>query len=282
MTAQERIPSVDGGTMLVGDLERTLLRRWPQENAEPWDRVGLSVGDPTAPLTGVACALDVTPASIARAAELGDNLLLTHHPVCLEMPAVIAPASSGAPTPASSIWEAVEHGVSLIAMHTNLDRAAEAALRLPEELGLADRARAGIERGRAEGAGSLGALVELAAGEMTVDGLARRCLQRLGRVAQVYGDPSLPARRIAFYSGSLGSQGMEDVRAARADVVVCGECGYHRALDLVSGGCAAIILGHDVSELPHVSCLRRGCLAAGVPEGRVHVIAEPARWTSFG
>ena len=34
--------------MIVSELERALLARYPKTDAEPWDHVGLSVGDATA------------------------------------------------------------------------------------------------------------------------------------------------------------------------------------------------------------------------------------------
>lgn len=259
----------------VGELERALLARVPLSDAEGWDHVGLSVGDPGAPLAGVACALDVTPATIRAARAQGANVLLTHHPVCLEMPRRICPERSGQATPASSVWEAVEAGVALIALHTNLDRAPQATLALPRALGI--EATPGLERGRPAGAGRLGSLGEL--GEpLALRGLAARCRETFGRVAQCFGAPDAPVRRVAFFGGSMGSDGCADVVAAGVDVAVCGECGYHRALDLVSGGVAVIILGHDVSELPLVGCLRQTVLSCGVDAGIVSVVDEPARW----
>ena len=66
--------------MIVAELERALLARYPKTDAESWDHVGLSVGDPAAQITGVACALDATEANVHRALEAGANVLLTHHP----------------------------------------------------------------------------------------------------------------------------------------------------------------------------------------------------------
>ena len=42
--------------MIVADAARALLARYPKADAESWDHVGLSVGDPAAEITGVACA----------------------------------------------------------------------------------------------------------------------------------------------------------------------------------------------------------------------------------
>ena len=67
--------------MIVAELERALLARYPKADAEGWDHVGLSVGDPAAEIAGVACALDATEANVRRAQEASANVLLTHHPI---------------------------------------------------------------------------------------------------------------------------------------------------------------------------------------------------------
>ena len=72
--------------MIVSELERALLARYPKADAEGWDHVGLSVGDPAAKITGVACALDATEANVHRALEAGANVLLTHHPIYIKAP----------------------------------------------------------------------------------------------------------------------------------------------------------------------------------------------------
>lgn len=72
--------------MIVSELERALLTRYPKADAEGWDHVGLSVGDPNAEITGVACALDATVANVHRALEAGANVLLTHHPIYIKAP----------------------------------------------------------------------------------------------------------------------------------------------------------------------------------------------------
>ncbi len=72
--------------MIVAELERVLLTRYPKADAEGWDHVGLSVGDPAAKIRGVACALDATKANVHRAQEAGANVLLTHHPIYIKAP----------------------------------------------------------------------------------------------------------------------------------------------------------------------------------------------------
>lgn len=262
----------------VGALERVLLDVFPVAWAESWDHVGLSVGNPLARVEKVAVALDATADNVARAVEAGANVLVTHHPVCLDMPRSIAPRSSGAPLASACLWEAVSLGVACIAMHTNLDRSPRATGRLPRMLGLDPRC--GIELGRDDRSGRLGSVADLGEG-VRLDELAQRCRAAFGRVAQVYGNGSSLVHRAAFFTGSLGSCG-EDALAAGADVVVCGECGYHRALDLLERGCAVIIVGHDASEAPLADLLSEELAACGVPEGFCVRLDDPRAWHELG
>lgn len=62
--------------MTIGGLEKALLKEFPAEDAEKWDRTGLLVGERSLPVTRVAVALDATPAAVAAAAEAGANVLL--------------------------------------------------------------------------------------------------------------------------------------------------------------------------------------------------------------
>ena len=123
--------------MIVAELERALLARYPKTDAEPWDHVGLSVGDPATEIAGVACALDATEANVHRAFEAGVNVLLTHHPVYIKAPKAFCPADATRPQCSAALYEAARCGVSIISLHTNLDRSNEARVCLSKLLGAA-------------------------------------------------------------------------------------------------------------------------------------------------
>ena len=260
----------------VGDLERALFDAFPRAWAEEWDRPGLLVGDPRARVGNVAFALDATREAVRAAAARGANVLVTHHPAYLEPPSPLVPCGDAASLASMCVWEAVARGVSLVAMHTNLDRSPLATSRLPSMLGLA--ASCGVESGRDAASGRLGSVADLPA-PAALGSFSRACLRAFGRVGQVFGDPAQTVSRVAFFTGSLGGCGADALRVG-ADAVVCGECGYHRALDLTARGCAVILLGHDVSELPLVGVLAERAVEAGVPRGRCVVLDEGERWHS--
>jgi dinuclear metal center YbgI/SA1388 family protein len=117
---------------LVSDLVAALEMALPPAWAEPWDAVGLLVGDADAQVSGVLVTLDPTHASLAVAVRAGANVLLTHHPALLTAPARLTARDGAAGLP----FAAAAAGVALIAQHTNLDRAPEGADALPLALGL--------------------------------------------------------------------------------------------------------------------------------------------------
>jgi dinuclear metal center YbgI/SA1388 family protein len=129
-------PVGDGTAASAGprivDLDRELAQAFPREWAEDWDRVGLLAGDPDREITRVLVTLDPTRSAIARAASMGANVLLTHHPAALSMPERLTRGRGSAGT----LFAALDAGVALIAEHTNLDRAPEGVATLPKLLGL--------------------------------------------------------------------------------------------------------------------------------------------------
>ena len=155
-------------------------------------------------------------------------------------------------------------------MHTNLDRSRAAlelcASKLELEL-----------TGRLEEPEGYGAM--LRADGLTLGGLAGRCASSFGCTPTVWGDDERPVATCAFISGSGGSFADEAI-AAGVDCVITGEAGYHRLLELSCAGVAAILLGHDASELAYAGLLAQ-TLARIAPDTRITVLDEGLRWHAW-
>lgn len=259
--------------MLVSELESALLCRFPKCDAEPWDHIGLSVGDPTGVVDGVLCSLDVTLDALRTADALGCNVLLAHHPVYITPPDSFCPASRERKTCSAVVYEAVRLGISVISLHTNLDRSKEARDALSGVLGAT--ALSSIEHPEDPRAHGLGALCSCDAARLGE--FAERIQAAFGTIAIVWGDPNSPIRRPAVLGGSLGDFG-ELALDAGADVIVTGEVGYHRAQDLALRGMGVIVLGHDRSEQPFCSILAEAVIALGIPAETVHINPLPTQW----
>lgn len=95
-----------------------LVAEWsPEDYAYPWDRVGLRIGDPAAPVTGVLVVLSVTPAAVAAAKRAKADLILAHHPPLWEPLKTIRTDD-----PDTRLWlDMAQAGIACYAAHTNLD-----------------------------------------------------------------------------------------------------------------------------------------------------------------
>lgn len=260
--------------MIVSELERALLARYPKTDAEPWDHVGLSVGDPAAEITGVVCALDATEANVRRAQEAGANVLLTHHPIYIKAPEAFCPADATRPQCSAALYEAARCGVSIISLHTNLDRSLETRTCLSELLGAEPvSSLEHVNDPKATGLGVLAILDD----PCSLRDLATRAATAFGSDPRVWGEADRPCRTVAILGGSLGDFG-ELAIAAGADVVVTGEAGYHVAQDLALRGLPTILLGHDRSEEPFVDILMNSAVDAGVDPRHAIKILNPCQW----
>ena len=105
--------------MFVRDIVAAVDKLAPFDLAEPWDHVGLQVGDPDAPVGGVLVALEADESSLDEARRRGCELLLVHHPLIHEpLAAVTADGDAGA-----LALRAARAGVAVLVAHTNLDKA---------------------------------------------------------------------------------------------------------------------------------------------------------------
>lgn len=262
----------------IGSLEAALLRKFPAEDAEGWDRTGLVVGERALPLTKAALALDPTPRAIEEAARAGVNVLITHHPPFISSPDSFAPESSPALSPGAGVWAAIRCGVALMCFHTALDVSSQAAKVLPGMLGL-DFTGQVVSPSCDDGLRGYGQLsrIRLEESPMTLGVFAARCLSVFGRAPRVWGDPVKEIKTVVTATGSAGSCG-RDALAFGADCLVCGEIKYHDALDLSHAGLCVVELGHDVSELPLVAVLAQSVLGLGVSEDAIVLVDQSSNW----
>lgn len=220
--------------MLLTDIIEFLERKAPAATAEEWDNVGLLVDAGHEDIPLVAVALDATPAAIAFAVENGARLLITHHPV------IFSPLKTiSADMPAAS---ALTAGVSVLSLHTNLDKAVG---------GVNDTlaARLGLENVRVavDGMTRIG---ELSA-PMTAPDFADLVSQKLDApVSYTYGRM---VKTVAVCGGGAG----DGVFAfqSEADAYVTGEMKHHEFLAAKSALFTAVAAGHYATEAPVVDTL---------------------------
>lgn len=239
--ASQHVPS-------VADVMRLLEGLFPQRLAAEWDSVGLSCGEPSAPVRSILLAVDASEEVGHEAVALGASLLITHHPLFLSgVTSVAADTSKG-----RLIHRLIRSDVALFNAHTNADAASPGVSdALAEALGIVDLVPLQPAPGgsAAEGLGRVGRLLEPVSLGDFVERVAL-ALPATARGAAVSGDLGAIVSRAAVCGGS-GDFLLAAATASGADVFVTADLRHHRVAEhRDEGGCALVDVAHWASEWP--------------------------------
>lgn len=270
------LPAKAAKRVTVGSLEAALLADFPAEDAESWDHTGLLVGEKAIPVQRVAVALDPTVPAIARAAEAGAQVLVTHHPAYLDAPDSFAPEPSSALSPGAAVYAAIRNNLALMCFHTALDVSKRGNDALPTLLGLKATGRV-VHPLRPDSKKGYGQICKVPSRAQTLKSCASRCLSVFGRPPRVWGAPEAPLKTVVTATGSANGMACELIESG-TDALICGELKYHEALDLSLAGLSIIELGHDLSELPLVAILADAVAQAGIPREHITIIDQSENW----
>lgn len=118
--------------MHVRDLMAAMEVIAPLSAAEPWDNVGLILGDPAAPLARVLLCIDLTAAIVEEARRKRCEAVVAYHPPIFKEVRKIAAGTV--------VFDAVRHGLAVYSPHTALDVAEDGTNdTLADALGLTRR-----------------------------------------------------------------------------------------------------------------------------------------------
>ncbi len=227
-----------------------LLDSWyPPAWAESWDRVGLVLGDPDAPVRRILCVVDCVPETAAEALDRGADLIVAHHPLLLRGVSSVAPTTYKG----RIVHQLIRAGVALFVAHTNADVANPGVSdALAARLGLRDlrplRPAEGAAAGEGRGHGRIGRLAE----PTRLGDLVRYAAEALPTARwgiRATGDPSQTVTTVAVCGGA-GDSFLADARDA--DVYLTADLRHHPASEHASAGDgpALIDVGHWTSERP--------------------------------
>jgi len=234
----------------------------PFAMAEPWDNVGLMVGDPEQQVTGILIGLDPTEALIHEALAQNLNTILTHHPLIFH-PLKTIPGN----TPMGRMLKtALSHDLTLIACHTNLDIAAAGVSNaLAEKLELRDTrpltvTNHGISPQRSNNLGTsgqgsaapgqnagFGKIGNLPAPLDSGQFISRLLTALAAPGIQIAGLLPETIHTVALCGGS-GSELAETARAMGAQVYITGEVKHSVARWAEAAGFCVIDAGHYPTE----------------------------------
>jgi dinuclear metal center YbgI/SA1388 family protein len=226
--------------MEIRDVCHALGRLAPLVYAEPWDNVGLLLGDPAAEVARVLLTIDLTAAVLAEAATQKCELVCAYHPPLFKPLKTLGPADLA--------YMPIRLGIAVYSMHTALD-AAEGGTNatLCDVFGVKNAVPlVPSAKLPSVGSGRIGTLPSAIERARVID-VVKHALG-LERVL-VCGNTEGVAVRVAVAAGSGGSL-LQQAIDQGADVFVTGELSHHDALRAARSGCMVIVTLHSNSERP--------------------------------
>ena len=224
----------------------------PAHLAEPWDNVGLMIGNPAAPVTGILLGLDPTTPLLDEARTLGANLVVTHHPLFFHP---LKSVNLGQPE-GRFIDLALQNRMSVLSSHTNFDSAPDGTSDIvARRLGLRN-IQPLVPHACGQpgcGLGRIGDFAEPLAAEEFLGRLRAACSP-----PWLLGAGTAPERisRVAVCGGSCGELADQALRAG-AQVLVTAEVKHHLARLAEDTGLWLIDAGHFATEFPGMHHLAR-------------------------
>lgn len=227
--------------MLVRDIA-TALEAWaPLSAAESYDNVGLLVGYPDMPVSGVLINLDMTEAVLVEARERGCNMVVTHHPIWFSGRKRL----NGEDYVSRVIMYAVKHDIALYACHTNLDNIRTGVnQRMAQRLDLQDVEFLNAKDQTAElGSGMIGHLPQA----MTKATFLALVKEQFVCGGIRYADAPLEMIQRVAVCGGAGSFLTRQALQAGADAFVTSDITYHKFFDQ-EAKMLLLDIGHYESE----------------------------------
>lgn len=248
----------------VADVVATLDSRYPPSWAESWDRVGLVLGEPEAPVRRVLCAVDCVPETVAQAREVGADLIVAHHPLLLRGVSSVAPTTYKG----RIVHQLIKADIALFVAHTNADVANPGVSdALAARLGLTDLrplkpASSGDgQDGDGRGTGRIGRLPA----PMTLAELTHHAALTLPKTAWGVRAAGRPDRVISTVAvcGGAGDPFLADATAAGVDAYLTADLRHHPVSEhIASGGPALLDAAHWATERPWLDDLAAHLRAA--------------------
>lgn len=218
----------------VLDIYNKINEYAPFEEALDWDNSGLLVGDFENGVDRVLVALDLDDDVVDKAVSDHADLVVTHHPLIFGSLKAVTTEDFIA----RRVIKLIENHISVIAAHTNYDKAV---------MGELAASKLGIKNAEPLDDDGIGVIGDINPTDLKSITFSTKIAFELDAV-RVYGE-NRQVKKIAVTPGSGGSCVKSAIEKG-ADVYITGDISHHTGIDAVAQNLAVIDAGH--AGLEHV------------------------------
>jgi dinuclear metal center YbgI/SA1388 family protein len=226
--------------MNTEELFQEVLSLFPTDLQEEWDNSGIQVFSGNERVTRVLLSLDCSMDTVSEAVEEQCQAVITHHPL------IFKPVSTvdARRFPGNIITELVKNNISLLSLHTSLDRQYHDTL--CRELGMESCSILYPVRNRDDrGYGSLATLEK----SITLKTFLERVKKVLGLESLSFsGDLETPIETAALLNGAGSSKIQHIIESFDPHCIITGDVTYHSMKFAHDAGTPVIDAGHFGTE----------------------------------
>ncbi len=227
--------------MKVREVAELIEKPFPPEAAEEWDNIGLLIGHGDYEVKKVFLTLDVTPFTVNEAIEFGADMIVSHHPILFSATKRITDNNPEG----EMLLKLIENGIAVFAAHTNLDSGVGGLNDSLADIFNLQNAEPVLKNSiLGAGLGRIGDLKEPVTA-LEFAGLAKA---KLATTVRLSGDVNKIVKRVAVGSGASDDI-IPDAVKMGADLVLTGDCKYHRNQSYVDLGAVVVDAGHFPTEI---------------------------------
>ncbi|MBQ9979801.1 MAG: Nif3-like dinuclear metal center hexameric protein [Oscillospiraceae bacterium] len=216
---------------------------WPFATQMGFDNAGFLVGRGDREVKKILLSLDITPAVAKEAAEIGAELIVSHHPV------IFFPAKTvnDAEPVGQTLLELIENCIAAICVHTNLDKAPGGVSdALAEALGLENIGYLEVVEQLESGNYGIGRYGELK-DEMELETFCAMAKKALGSNGLRYAGCGKKVKKVAVGGGAC-HEFVKNALDCGCDTFLTSDLKYNDFLDAPDLGINIIDAGHYPTE----------------------------------
>ena len=229
----------------VNDILNYMNTLAPASMKMDWDNVGLLCGSRGKEVKKVLVALDPFESVCREAAQMGADLIVTHHPLIFRAPNAITDDTSLG----RSILFLASHGISAINAHTNLDQAPDGVNQvLAQTLGLEDISVIDPV-GETDQGQPWGLLRQGHVPAQSLEHFLPHVKKALGCAGLRYVSGGKPVSKVAVGGGVCAGEMGAAIRAG-CDTFITADVRYNQFWDAYEQGINLIDAGHFHTENP--------------------------------
>ncbi|MDU1911749.1 Nif3-like dinuclear metal center hexameric protein [Fusobacterium sp.] len=229
--------------MITKKIINFLEEKYPKDNAEEWDNVGLLVGDNNKDIKKIQISIDATEKAIDYAVKNEIDMIITHHPLIFKPLKSIVMSE----LPGRKVIKLIKSGINLYSIHTNLDSSKSGLNDYILEL-LEIKEYKIIDINENDEMAGIGRIYSLD-NKITISEYADFIKEKMKikNVRIISSDIETNIKKIALINGS-GMSYWRKVKSLGAELFITGDISYHDALDAKEAGLNLIDIGHFESE----------------------------------